>query len=82
MDQVSEHMNSSNPKIHSYDQMIKMVVNVGSKETKNKDNSSPQLTDIENSLRMSIFDTPEKDLSNVNGKYDMIKLRTSSVKSS
>ena len=29
---------------------------------------------------MSIVDTPEKDLFSVDRKYDMIKVRTSSVK--
>ena len=42
----------------------------------------PNLTHLHNSLLMSIFETPEKDLSNVNGKYDMRKVRESTVKPS
>ena len=76
MDQISEHINSSNNKIHSYDQMRKMVVNLGSKKGKNNYNSSPKLTCLQNSLLMSIVDTPEKDLSNFEGKYYMRKVRT------
>ena len=76
MDQISEHINSSNNKIHSYDQMRKMVVNLGSKKGKNNYKSSPKLTCLQNSLLMSIVDTPEKDLSNFEGKYYMRKVRT------
>ena len=31
MDQISEHLNSSNQKVHSYDKTIKMIFNLGSK---------------------------------------------------
>ena len=62
--------------------MRKMIVNLGSNKVENKNNSSPQLTHPQNSLIMSIVDTPEKYLSNVEGKSDMRKVRTSSVKSS
>ena len=43
MDQISEKFNSSNHKTHSCDQMIKMIVNLGSKKGENNNNSSPQL---------------------------------------
>ena len=59
-----------------------MIVNLRIKKGENNDNSSNQLTRIQNYLLISTDDTPEKDLSNVNGKFDMKKVRTSSVKSS
>ena len=42
MDQISEHINYSNHKINSHDQMIKMIVNLDIKKGENNDNSSPQ----------------------------------------
>ena len=71
MDQIGEHINSSNRKIYSYDQMSKMIFNSGSNKVKIKDNFFPQLTHLQNSLLMSIFNTPERDLSNFDGKTDM-----------
>ena len=65
MDHISEHINYSNHKIHSYDQMIKMIVNLGSKKLENNDTSTCQLTSLQSLLLMSIVDNPEKDLSNV-----------------
>ena len=38
MDQISENINYSNHKIHSYDQMSKIVVNLGSKKCEDKKN--------------------------------------------
>ena len=35
--QISEHTNSSNNKIYSYDQMRKIIVNLCSKKGKNSD---------------------------------------------
>ena len=82
MAQISEHTNSPIQKKYSYDQMIKMIVNLGSKTGENNYNSSPQLTHLHNSILMSIIDTPEKDLSNVDRISDMRKVLTSSVKPS
>ena len=65
MDQITEHINSSNQKIHSCDKMRKMTVNLGSNKFENNNNSTCQLIRLHNSLLMNIFDTPEKDLSNV-----------------
>ena len=48
MDQISEHINYSNHNICDYDQMRKMIVNLGSKKDENKDNSLPQLTRLQN----------------------------------
>ena len=59
----------------------KMIVNLGIKKGKNNNNPSPQLTCLQNSLLMSTVNTPEKYLSNVEGKCDMRKVRTSLVKS-
>ena len=61
MAQISEHINSSNHKIHSYDEMRKMIVNLGIRKCKNNDTSTYELTRLKNSLLMSIVDTPEKD---------------------
>ena len=61
--------------------MSKIIVILGINKDKNNDNSYPQLTLLQNYLLMGIVDTPEKDLSNVEGKYDKRKLRTPSVNS-
>ena len=73
MAQISEHVNSSNHKIHSYDQMSKLIVNLVSKKCENNNNSTCQLNHLHNSLLMSIVDTPEKDISNVDRKLDKRK---------
>ena len=62
---ISEHINSSNCKIYSHDQMSKMIVNLGSKKCENNNNSTCRLGSLHNSLLISISDTPENDLSNV-----------------
>ena len=82
MDYISEHLNYSNAKIHSYDQMIKIIVNLVSTKCKNNNNSTCQLSCLHNLLFMSIVDTPEKDLSDFDRESDMRKLHKSSVKSS
>ena len=82
MAQISEHVNSSNHKIHSYDQMSKLIVNLVSKKCENNNNSTCQLNHLHNSLLMSIVDTPEKDISNVDRKLDKRKIGTISIKSS
>ena len=62
--------------------MSTVIVHVNiNKENKNN-KSSLQLTCLQNSLLIIIVDTPEKDISNVDRKSDMIKVHTSSVKSS
>ena len=76
MAQISEHINSSNHNIHSYYQMIKMTVNLGINKYKNNNTYNFQVTLLNNSLLISIFDTPENYLSNVDRKYDMRKVRT------
>ena len=63
MDQIIEHTNYLNHKIHSYNQMIKNIVNLGSKKCKNNNNSTCQLNHPQNLLLMSIVDTPEKGVS-------------------
>ena len=65
MAQNGEQVNPSNHKIHSYDQTIKIIFNLGSKNCKNNNNSTCQLIRQHNSLLMSIIKTPEKDVSNV-----------------
>ena len=65
MVQITDNINSSNPKIHSYDKMGRTVVNLVGKKCENINNSTYQLSRLHNSLIMNIVDTPEKDLSNV-----------------
>ena len=60
MDQIREKIYSSNHKTHSYDQMIKMIVNLGSKKVEDNNKSSTQLTRLQSLLLMSISNTPEK----------------------
>ena len=62
--------------------MRKIIVNLVSKRGKNNDNYTYQLRRLHNSLLISIVDTHEKDLPNVDNKSNMRKLCTSSVKSS
>ena len=60
-----------------------MIVSLGSKKGgRGGDKSFPELTHLQTSLLMIIVDTPERDLSNVDGKFDIRKVCTSSVKSS
>ena len=82
MPQISEHTNSSNHKIHSYDHMGKMIVNLSYNKYEYNNNSTGHLNHIQKPLLMSIVDNPEKDVSNVDRKLDKIKVRTSSIKSS
>ena len=49
MDHISEHINSSNQKIHSYDKM-RIFFNLGSKKCKNNNNSTCQLNHPQNLL--------------------------------
>ena len=82
MAQISEHINLSNRKINSYYQTRKMIVNLGSNKGKKNNNSSLQLTRLKTSLITSIVDIHENNLSNVDRKYDMRKVRTYSVNQS
>ena len=75
MDQISEHINSSNQKIHSYVQIRKMVVNLVSKKLENNETFLCQLTRLQEALLMSITNTPENGLSNVDRESEMRKLR-------
>ena len=82
MDQISNHINSSNHRIHIYDIMIKKYCYLVSKKGKDNYNYSFQLTSLHNSLLMSVFNFIEKDLSNADGKSDVRKLYKSLAKSS
>ena len=82
MARISEHINSSNHKIYSYDQIRKMIVNLGSKKCQNNKNSTCQLNRLRNSLLMSIVDTPEKDVSKFDRKLYKRKIYTYLIKSS
>ena len=54
---------------------------LGNNKGDKNDNSSPQISRIQNSLLISIVDTPKKDLSKVKGKSDTSKVRKYLVKS-
>ena len=82
MVQFSEHINDSNHKINSYDQITKAIVNLVSNKCQNKNNPTCQLSCLQNSLLMRIFDTPQKYLPNVDWKSYIRKVRTYSVSSS
>ena len=58
---------------------LEIIVDLGSKTDNNNNNSSPKLTCLHNSLLIIIVDTPENNLSNVDRKSDIRKIRTSSV---
>ena len=78
----SERIIYSNHEIRSYDQTRKNILSLGSKKGQNENNASCQLICLYNSLITSIVNSPEKDSSNVDGKFDMKKVCTYSVKSS
>ena len=82
INQISECINSCNHKIHSYAQMIKMVINLGSNKCEEKYNSTCQINHLQNLLLISIVYTPEKDVSKVYREIDKRKMRTSSINSS
>ena len=58
-----------------------MIVDLGSNKGVSNEKHYSKLTDIQNLLSMSIFDTPEKDVSN-SGKITTGKVYTSYVDSS
>ena len=58
IDQISEHINYSNQKIHSYDQMRKMIVNLGSKKYENRNDPTCQLYHLQNLSLLSIVNNP------------------------
>ena len=65
--------------MNSHDLIRKMIFNLGSKKCENNDTSSCQLTSLHDFLLITIVDTSENDLSNVDRKYDMRKVSTTSV---
>ena len=82
MAHISEHINSSNHNIRSYDQVGEMIANLSNNKCKNNNNSTGHLNYIQKSLLTSIVDTPEKDVSNVDNKLDKRKVHTYSINSS
>ena len=70
MAHISEHINSSNHKIHSYDQMVKRNVNLSNNKCEDNNNSTGHLSNIQKLSLMSIFDTSKNDVSNVDRKLD------------
>ena len=61
--------------------MSKIIVILGSKKCNNNNNSIFQLKHLQNLLLMSIIETSEKDVSNVDRKLYKRKLPTSSINS-
>ena len=59
-----------------------MIVNLINKKCENNNNSTGHLNHIQKSFLISIVDTPEKDVSNVDRKLDKRKIRTSLINSS
>ena len=82
MAHISEHIKASNQNFHSYDNIIKTIVNLISNKFENNNNSKCQLNHHHNSLLMSIVDTPENDASNIDRKLDKRRLCTSLMKAS
>ena len=82
MAQISEHINSSNQKMHSYYNMGNVTVNWSNKKCKNNNNSTGHINHIQKPLLMNIVDTPEKDVSNFDSKVDKRRIRKSLIKSS
>ena len=80
--QMSECINSSNNKINSYDQMKKMIVNLGSKKCEDRNNSTCQQNHHHNLSIVIIAYTPQKDKSKVDGKINKRKICKYSIKSS
>ena len=68
MDEISEHINSSNHVIYSHDQMCKNIVNLSNQKCENNNKPTGHLNQIQKLLLMSIVDTPEKYVSNVDRK--------------
>ena len=62
MDQISERITHSNHKIHSRDQMSRIIVNLGSKKCEDNNNSTYELNHLQNLLLTSIVETPENDV--------------------
>ena len=61
--------------------MGEMIVNLGNKKSENNNSYKLHINHIQKSLLMSIVDTPEKNVSNIDRKLDKRKLLTSSIKS-
>ena len=80
MNQVSQHINYINHKIHYFDQTINLIVDLGNKKESSNDHSYPKLTDLQNKLLMITSDTPEKDISNYENKTITRKVRNYYVK--
>ena len=81
MDQISQHINSTNHKIRSYDQMSKMIVRLDSNKGEKNYDPSNKISPPHNPLLMSIVETPEKDLYHGEEKEVISKVCTLWVKS-
>ena len=68
MAHIRDNINHWNHKTHSCDQTSKIIFNLCSKKCQKNDTSTCQLARLQNFLLISIVDTPEKDLSNVDSE--------------
>ena len=82
MDKIYQHINTTNYKVNYHDRTRKMIVHLGSNKGNRNNDSTPKVTDLQNHLLMSIFDTTEKDVSHGEGGKLTRKVCTSSVKPS
>ena len=81
MDQISQRLNPKNHRICSYDHTRENILHLSGNKGGRNDDSSPKLTHLHNYLLISIFDTPEKDVSHSEWKLLTSKVCISSVKS-
>ena len=59
MYQISEHINFSNHKIHSHDQMGKLILNLSNKKCEENNKSTGHINNVQKLLLMSIVGTPK-----------------------
>ena len=57
MNKIREHINSSNHKIYSHDQVGEMILNLGNNKYENKKNSKIHINHIQKLLLMIIVET-------------------------
>ena len=79
MYQISQHINTTNRKLHSYNQMSRKIVNLGVKKVDKNDNLFPKVMNIQNYLLMRIIYTSKKYVSNGEGNLLTRKLHASSI---
>ena len=76
MNHISQRTDFTNHKIFSYDKMIKIIVNLGSKKDDNNNNTFTQRCQLHNLLLTRVVDNTKKYLSHGEGKEITSKVRT------